>query len=353
MINEFEASTEFKRHLKYIELRFLDYASLEELPSLEVLDAMRNRVKAFSIVNVFQRFKITESKSSLLSYFSYNELSTQWLNLSQLTIRLSDVASIDERLFDLFPKLEHLNLSCGEIGTIKAHVFAKASNLADLNLCGNKIICLEEQSFCGLQNLKTLAVSATNGISQTIAFAGLDKLENLDLSYSCSLATIDSSTFAWLPLGIKKLDLSFCSIHSIDSKSFDHLANLDELVLSSNRIQSFEMGQAAPRVLDVSNDNRLCLVKLTSKKVDKVEKMDLRFYNFGEIQLESSYRMSGLRKLRINPAREMKFDSLPFLESLTLMIKDLDYLNQGQLECLSCLKCLELDLFHSGLRFVV
>jgi Leucine-rich repeat (LRR) protein len=193
--------------------------------------------------------------------------------LKELTLIDTDIKQIDSTLFKNFPRLETLNSFKNIIDIIQPGAFLNASSLLKMDISANSIPLLASNIFTGLTNLRFLKLKAKQ--FEPSAFNGLARLTHLDMSSSSgSFDTIPATLFDDLT-DLLELDLTNCSIESIEPTVFNHLYALDKLNLCSNELEVFRT-KCTPRVFD-AKFNRLTTVVFEADDLTRLEEIDLSF----------------------------------------------------------------------------
>jgi deoxyadenosine/deoxycytidine kinase len=186
-----------------------------------------------TIQNLHERFPVVEEliqfeKSPFLSPIQ-NELKDSFKSTST---SLSPIA------FDVFPKLEKLQLHNCNFTIINSNMFAGMSNLTILDLSNNQLEKLEPNAFDGLTNLKMLNLNG-NVLKKLIAFSfnGLTNVQKIDLGCN-ELHTIERDAFH----GLNKLETLYLNSNKLielDALSFSGCDNLIELDLDNNDLKGW------------------------------------------------------------------------------------------------------------------
>lgn len=149
----------------------------------------------------------------------------------------------------------------------------KYRNLVTYNLLDNNQFDAEPRSFTGLVNLFYMKISG-NTWSQikNETFAGLEKLERLDLSNN-EILTIDDGGLLGLP-NLISLDLTQNQIKVIQSKLFHTMQNLEYLMLGNNNIASIEkdafQGLPSLTILDITHNH---LKTINAREINVLSKL--------------------------------------------------------------------------------
>ncbi|CAG0880137.1 unnamed protein product [Cyprideis torosa] len=166
------------------------------------------------------------------------------------------------------------------------------------------------------------------------AFKNL-KLSHLDLSHNrLTRDSLSKQSFAnrlsfsdYEQLHLQRLDLSWNLIHSFDKDVFDHLEELEELIMAHNPMPEVDVSTAIAlttirdlKVLDFSGTEMVEFPESILHSVNRLEKLYLRDNLFTKVptQLSSTHTLLELY-LDNNPIERLEYDSFQDLESLKLL----------------------------------
>ncbi|KAJ9580532.1 hypothetical protein L9F63_024298 [Diploptera punctata] len=165
-------------------------------------------------------------------------------------------------------------------------------HLQMLNISNNKVEALQKTTLKDLKVISLVELDVSSNLISYVhkeAFIRHPKLEKINLSHN-KISRIEASTFKYIPhlnwlsvagnplsehvpilhsTSLKTFILSSCDLVNIFPFAFNHLPNLKELVLSSNKIEILEPleGIENVSVLDLSDNN------LTYLSVDLLGKL--------------------------------------------------------------------------------
>jgi Leucine-rich repeat (LRR) protein len=320
-----------------------------------------------------------------------------WSFLTDLRI-CGNKLDIDKwKLFDVFPKLEHLKLENNRISKISKSIFTNACNLVRLELKDN-FEFMEKDSLRGLDSLKYLKINAQlpfhefesrsekecasndnnyeddyggfecyhndpgptwnrlNRLAYPICFYFPWDLEELHLSNFAIKATNNPHAFVNLPPKLKVLILSKFSVESpLGLKTFDHLVELEQFHIRKSDIAKIDTS-VAPKILHFLNcSTSIVKLKADANRISRIEEIihvsEKGRLRYNELYLESMFNMTGLRKLTIEPKSYMQFHNMTNLQELYLKLNGMDFLQDGKFRCLANLKTLEIsfpDNYYNG-----
>lgn len=173
-------------------------------------------------------------------------------NLSCLDMSLNNLGSIEKGSFQWLPRLETLILVGNNIKHLTQDTFQGLQSLKSLQLTkvlakGQVPTTIDDLAFQPLKALESLVLQK-NTIREikTQTFTGLSSLMELDLSWSscASIKTITNKTFASLAASpLRKLNLTKAAITHINPGGFSVLKNLTVLLLDSNFIHQTLSGR--------------------------------------------------------------------------------------------------------------
>jgi insulin-like growth factor-binding protein complex acid labile subunit len=264
-----------------------------------------------------------------------------WPELTELSIQSNKIDSLSLIPFNLFPKLQKCVFRETEIRRLPEDSLRQVANLVVLDLLEDRAtIRLSQDSFCSSQKLCMLRLGRVITDSFEV-FDCLIDLEELEVEIDCRLMKKRVEKFARLPK-LKELKLKLYDCEWIAPDAFDHLTSINsiELDFDCQLFKTFETGLAACS-LRFDHDHKT--LKLNSKNVSRIEKIQFDFLLLSGSNIESDLPLTGLKTLKISPANELSFLQMTNLEHLHLELnRNISFLDNGRLACLHSLKTLEL-----------
>ncbi|CAG0913152.1 unnamed protein product [Notodromas monacha] len=117
--------------------------------------------------------------------------------LESLSLAETGLTDLPQGVFNSLIQLTWMNLANNEFETVPTKAIGSARNLRDLNLNGNPIRELNQQSFVGMSELTALNISAMPELTviRRETFAPLRKLHSLRCSNNNKLTSIDPFAF--------------------------------------------------------------------------------------------------------------------------------------------------------------
>jgi Leucine-rich repeat (LRR) protein len=256
----------------------------------------------------------------------------------------------EDLVSSVWPKLAELNVSSScidsydqgenKITKLEKNLLRRAPNLVKLNLSNTNLTRLSREALFYLQKLRVLRLSRVI-IDSFEVFDCLVDLEELEVEIDCELLSRRVKKLALFPK-LTKLELKLCNVEWISPDAFDHLTNINSFMFDFgfNMDNTIETG-LVPCSIRVSQD--LKLLKLNSKNVSRIEKIQFDELRSSSSNIESDLPLTGLKTLKICPASELSFLQMTNLESLSLTLNgNISFLDNGRLACLHSLKTLEL-----------
>jgi hypothetical protein len=158
--------------------------------------------------------------------------------------------------------VQTFDLSHNVIRTLKNDSFPKYFRLSAVILSYNKLEDIQLNAFAGLQMIRNIDLSYNNlkSIHPDI-FSSNPKLEFLSLN-SNPLENLLSQTPILVSNTLASLDLSSCSLTTIDPVTFSRLPSLYSLDLSSNRLSNVSVTSLENltelRILELANNRWTC-----------------------------------------------------------------------------------------------
>ncbi len=258
-------------------------------------------------------------------------------DLIEIQVSSNETNLIEEEAFKSFANLETLNLSGGQLVSVRPRLFSNITKLSTLTLSNNNFESLPENFLDGLISLKCLNMSKSSKLKEIhpLAFNRLVSLEELDLSECAQLSQL-SKLPNW-PATLKVLSLSQSNLAKIASHSFCNIANLEKLDLSVNKLAEFELIGCAPKIIDLSR-NKLTAFKLTMSDdlLSRIEQLNLSKNDLSSLDLD---KLSNLNVLDLtNNNQKLRSLNLSKCSPRVLLagmnhMKDL-VLNGTNIECL-------------------
>jgi Leucine-rich repeat (LRR) protein len=157
------------------------------------------------------------------------------------------LSSIEDGSFRHMPLLEDLDLEYHVLSKISNDMLGGGlSNLKFLNLRGSRFLAdfttdfllVEPHAFTGLASLETLDFSFAGVNSEALKpglFRCCTRLKSLDLSAN-PIEALTANAFAGLGNSLETLNLIFCMISRLSSRTFKGLTKLEILNLGNNRL---------------------------------------------------------------------------------------------------------------------
>ncbi|KAG7197417.1 hypothetical protein KM043_013277 [Ampulex compressa] len=221
--------------------------------------------------------------------------------------------------------LEDLSVSNNKIERLEAGVFGRISSLASLDLRGNPIKEIHENTFQNLRKLRKLILSNSKELRVFPNLNGTESLEVLkidraqiksvpaDLCEQCPrLKSLDvkSNYLTEVPnlrncKDLRVLDLASNIINSITGKPFRGLAMLHDLLLSDNNLRSIPsnafVGLSRLQVLDLESNRIETIHPEAFKETKQLEDLNLGNNVFPTLPIEGLSSLLHLKTFN-NPA---------------------------------------------------
>ncbi|XP_007891010.2 toll-like receptor 3 [Callorhinchus milii] len=222
-------------------LQYLEYLNMENNKVKRVTAHMFAGLMYLKSLNL--KKCLTEQNSPTTGGSTIEAYSFQWLkSLEYLNLEDNTIVNIAPQTFTGLTSLKYLSLynSSANLKIISNLTFMSLADspLVVLNLTRTRISKLESGAFSSFRNLKKLDLGI-NSIYQPLTgeeFQGLDKIEEIYLSYNTEL-TLKSSSFDHVPT-MKVLMLSRTKIVNLNQEPspFHGLRNLTVLDLANNNL---------------------------------------------------------------------------------------------------------------------
>ncbi len=214
----------------------------DNLSNLTEIDLSNNKIKRLPDL-IFDVFKLSnliklDLKNNIIESLS-NNLFGKNSKVKFLNLQGNKLTSLEEEtLFKELPLLNHLNLSGNQISQINKNIFRYSSDLKYLYLNNNKIKILSPNLFSRLRNLLELHLEGNAYLTDIDPnlFKDLTDLTHLSLQ-GCGLAEVPESLLNKLT-NLRILNLTRIKLNSFPGKIFSSLTNLEQLYLNYNEITS-------------------------------------------------------------------------------------------------------------------
>ena len=270
-------------------------------------------------------------------YLSYKNLTEIPINIKYLTnlqiLNLSGnkLAEIKENTFNTFTNLQTLDLSNNKLTEIKENTFNELVNLKKLYLGSNNLTEIKENTFGQFANLEKLYLgnNTLKEIPANIKY--LTNLQTLDLGYN-KLTEIKENTFSKLT-NLQTLYLGSNKLIELNENIFGRLINLQELYLHKNEL------------IEIKEN--------TFGQLTNLQNLSLGCNQLTEIKENIFYRLTNLQELDLNgneliEIKENTFDQLTNLNALSLGNNKLTEIKENIFYRLTNLQ--ELDLSYNKLK---
>lgn len=235
----------------------------------------------------------------------------------------NEIENLEEVIGYLSSTVQKLNLSGNPVKNLNQNTFAKFISLRDLILSDTDLIIDEFNPFEHLRSLSNLDISHNNlsNVNFAMLSNSLEQLQNFSAA-DCQIKNV-SEVVKYLGPFVEKLDLSGNEAGVLSPASFDGLSNLYELNLSRTEISNFD-----PKILE--NFTTLSSLDLSHnqlKEIDlgllpsKLKRLNLEGNDLEKIENLNRTKFSALKSLAVSE-NELPCD---YLEQLQQDFKDLDF----------------------------
>lgn len=314
------------QHLKELKALHIEYCKLQEIP-----------VKAFGGLSELTNLTI-RTHNSEWGEISLKVLSgslSQLPKLNRVDLSVNNMGSLSPSLLCSLQNLEFLNLTSNDFSEVNNLGFSASNRtpcplyVQHLELALNRLKVLEDKAFSALHHLRILNLRE-NRISRAeeTALVGLEKLQQLDLSNNQLIALPPS--FLQPTEQLTELYLQNNSISVLPPGLFKGLQNMLILDLSNNALTSQWLG--ADTFADMT---RLVVLDLSHNKLSHLDSNTFRSqYSLQVLQLHHN----GLVSIADNA-----FSSLYNLHTLILSYNSITYIDALTFNGLYILGMLSLD----------
>lgn len=405
----------FLDHLTGLTVLKLSFNLIGELASgvfgrlsrLERLELAENRIdqvenRAFSTLANLKMLNLSSNKSINLAQDTFVDLNNleeldlsycaiktmnhvnldRLNNLKKIHLQSNEIDSLASDLFRGLSNVQLINLSYNRLSKVDCDVFtASLTSLTKLNLTGNDLTHVENNSFSHLTNLTELSLNCQKINPSLKLIENMNKLVNLEMSFSNIIdltwelfekftqlrslnlvgnliGSLGANMFSTLS-NLLDLSLSKNQIEYVDQRAFQGLANLTELYLSVNKIshipnrtfhglrnlQKLTLHTNQIESLAFLNDESLANLKylrLDGNRLENIESTDLgHLFSLLTLNLQSN---------RIKTINFRVFTNLHFLRELKLLnnpIESYEFLTRLELRNF---KYLQIDTITNEIR---
>merc|ERR1719458_179421 len=270
--------------------------------------------------------------------------------LRRLNLDSNQLSFIQRQSFQGLQRLHRLSLSNNDLSSrwLQHDVFSHLHSLKHLTLSSNRLTSLGSL-VSSLPSLTSLH-AANNQINQINDLAGLQELEDLDLSHNeiSHLSQMDATP------SLRSLNLAHNSINNIRSNAFANLTLLTRLNLRGNSIDQLAPSLLSPlqnlEELDLA-DNQL--TSLQALPLPRLELLILEGNSLRSLPTKLFSEATMIRKLNLvgNQLRTLDKEVMEPLASLEVLLLDSNQLEDinGVLSSLPVLK--ELSITDNSLKW--
>lgn len=215
------------------------FAGLENITSIDLSQQNFTKLRNYAFTDLNSLINLNLSRNHI------NEIeSMAFFNSSATIVDIcyNNISKLDFLKNSLYG-LQKLNLSNNNLTILHKNTFEKQSLLVNLELSGNNIITIEENSL-PLDNLQYLNLinNQITGILKPDTFSPAKFLRALDLS-NFNISKISNSTFVDMPV-LVRLNLSNNFIEKIESDNFRDMDNMFSLDISYNNLTDLQFNNS-------------------------------------------------------------------------------------------------------------
>merc|ERR1719458_499955 len=346
----------FLRCAPTMELLDLSSCSLDSIPSLRsntlnTLNISSNRLSELQTGPLSSLTSLAEldlSNNALVKLPSSAFRGSRALR--RLNLDSNQLSFIQRQSFQGLQRLHRLSLSNNDLSSrwLQHDVFSHLHSLKHLQLSSNRLTSLGSL-VSSLPSLTSLH-AANNQINQINDLAGLQELEDLDLSHNeiSHLSQMDATP------SLRSLNLAHNSINNIRSNAFANLTLLTRLNLRGNSIDQLAPSLLSPlqnlEELDLA-DNQL--TSLQALPLSRLELLILEGNSLRSLPTKLFSEATMIRKLNLvgNQLRTLDKEVMEPLASLEVLLLDSNQLEDinGVLSSLPVLK--ELSITDNSLKW--
>ncbi len=248
--------------------------------------------------------------------------------------------------------LRELDISYNLVQTIEPFSFINLQYLEVINMEGNKIYTLGENSLYGLRSMSSLVLKSCDVRKlNSLAFNGMSGVQTIDLRYNNIPNILENDTFFGLP-NLTRLILSQSRIITINPYSFQYLSNLTNLDLHSNYLTALQpftfFGLTSLESLQLQYNRIKTVVVNSFAGTDSLLSIDLSHNRY--VKVIESYAFANCSKLlslnltgnRLYTLRAFSFYGLVSLTEIKLSSTYIEYIEASAFNGLTALTSLSL-----------
>lgn len=366
-------------------LRTIPEGSFCDLPTLQVLNVTRNRIRSTDNLGFSLKpcsaggegdLRVLDLSRNELTALPENWSVAKLRRLQQLNLEHNNITEISGEALAGLPSLRIFNISYNQLEALPNGLFAGARDFQEIHLQHNKLFEIPRGLFHKLEQLLILDLSGNQLSSHHIdngTFSGLIRLIVLNLAHN-ALTRIDAKTFrdlyflqildlrnnsigyiddnTFLPLyNLHTLNLAENRLHTINDELFNGLFVLSKLTLNNNLISIIEPNAfkncSDLKELDLST-NQLQEVPNAIQNLSMLRTLDLGENQINEIATGSFRNLNQLTGLRLidnqigNISKDM-FTDLPRLSVLNLAKNRIQSIERGSFDANNEIEALRLD----------
>ncbi|KAF5270788.1 hypothetical protein FQA39_LY18871 [Lamprigera yunnana] len=323
--------------LSYNRIETIDYNAFSGIESdLEYLDLDHNRISEFPpAISYLLSLKYLYLSSNSLTEVPDNAFANCCSTLKAISFSGNRMNRIPTEALRNCSKISHFNFAYNDIYDIEEYTFSEwGFNIETLILSNNHITNIKSETFFNLNKLKELSVSFNPLMYiDPKAFTGLNNLKNLEISFGLSREEMPIEIFKPL-INLQFFSADNNKFHSLSDNSLDQMHNLKFLNLEFNEIRTIRKSFFKSPVHNFLTDVRLNNNKITtiaSNTFNHLPELEVVLLSSNIIHTVHRYSFSFLSNLEhvilsdnlITKISEHAFANLPMLEKLDLQLNRL------------------------------
>ncbi|KAF5278636.1 hypothetical protein FQA39_LY00678 [Lamprigera yunnana] len=300
--------------LSYNRIETIDYNAFSGIESdLEYLDLDHNRISEFPpAISYLLSLKYLYLSSNSLTEVPDNAFANCCSTLKAISFSGNRMNRIPTEALRNCSKISHFNFAYNDIYDIEEYTFSEwGFNIETLILSNNHITNIKSETFFNLNKLKELSVSFNPLMYiDPKAFTGLNNLKNLEISFGLSREEMPIEIFKPL-INLQFFSADNNKFHSLSENSLDQMHNLKFLNLEFNEIRTIRKSFFKSPVHNFLTD-----VRLNNNKITTIASNTFNHLPELEVVLLSSNIIHTVHS-------EHAFANLPMLEKLDLQLNRL------------------------------
>ncbi|KAK0396624.1 hypothetical protein QR680_001791 [Steinernema hermaphroditum] len=293
-------------------------SSLERLKNLRILDLSHNEIssiedKAFQGLPQLSQLNLS---SNDIRHFTHSQFGSAVTNLELLNLDHNNIQCVTSETFSYFTSLRKLSLSHNQIRTITNGVLSKMTQLDELLIEGNQLVCncyLGDFIRYATKNAEVVKGNVVCDEPLNLRGTHLSKLDSKDLSCHDNSGSVCTENGSYCPFGCSCVDGKVrCSNRNLTDFPSGISPDTTELYLDSNSIKRIPIDQLSRLTkltkLDLSHN---LLEVIENKTFTGLPQLSTLIVSYNHLQCLEPTAFRGLNNLKILSLHANELSSLP------------------------------------------